>query len=242
MDTLTGDAVAKRGCIRVERWHGGIRIQLQPDNVPLAAYVELMHWLADQPEDRICLATDSRGQSEHIVGVPDIKRRLGVYVRTSRTRAEKRLNRSPLPACATGASSPIRGFRQLWEHGIDPSNRDFASTCNRHFGGCYTLSEAVDTGDLIIRMAGRGYAIYKKSFLARCAGLRLEDDPDLEYGQWVKEAHLDVLRSQQPLMEDVTVTFRGAGETERHLHYHRIVVPLNDGHGRKYLLSGSVRA
>ncbi len=241
MAALSDDAVATRGYVRVDRLERGIRIELEPDALSQAAYVEVMHWLDDQPESRVYLSTDAGPGGECIVGVTELKRQLAEYVKAARMRTEKRLKRAPIPVSALGASNPLRGFRQLWEYGIDPSDRDFANACDRHFHGSYTLSEAVATGDLIIRMSGRGYVIYKDTYLSRCVGLRLEDDPDLEYGLWIKNAHLEALKSQRPLIEDVSVTFRGAGEAERRVSYQRIIAPLRDKHGRNLLLSASVR-
>ena len=193
MSALLDEVVVDRGFVRVDRLDRGIRIQLRPDTLSQAAYAQVMHWLTDQKEDRIFLTTVADSNAEHISTVSEIKQRLGVYVKNSRMLSEQRLRRTPIPASALGPKSPLRSFRQLWEHGIDPSDAEFVGACDRHFQGSYTLSEAVATGDLIIRMSGRGYVIYKAPYLSRCAGLRLEDDPDFEYGLWIKDAHREAV-------------------------------------------------
>ena len=62
------------------------------------------------------------------------------------------------------------------------------------------------------------------------------------YGLWNRDAYREAMRDWCPLIEDLDVRVRGAGELRRHIRYQRIIAPLSGRHGRAFLLSASVLA
>lgn len=240
---LSERLIAKSGYIRLCRLSYGIRMELQADRVSDAAYASVMHWLADHPQARVILASEPGGTVEELTGRPaEVESRLAACIQATRARAEPRLHRLRLEPSALDKNSPLRIFRQLWQHGVEPADAGFSSACDRLFHGRYVLTERTSSGDLVIREHGSGYVAYSNAYLSRCVGLRIEDDPDMEYGLWNRDAYREAMRDWCPLIEDLDVRVRGAGEVRRHIRYQRIIAPLSGRHGRAFLLSASVLA
>ncbi len=233
----------EKGLVRLYPSVSGVRIELCSDRLSEAAFVSVMHWLADHPQTRVSLTLGPGTPDALIAGSPtEVKHRLTDCIQASRLRAAQRLRRAPVSPSALAKTSPLRIFRHLWQHGADPGDPGFAVACDQLFKGRYTLTEQTSSGDLVIRGHGDGYIAYSRAYLSRCVGLRIEDDPDLEYGLWNRDAYREAIREWRPLIEDIDATMRGAGEIARHVRYQRIIAPLTGRNGGTFLLSASVLA
>lgn len=243
MGALTELLISQQGYVRLAHLASGVHIELCADRLSQAAYASVIHWLADNPQSRVSLAVRRGTAHAEITSLPaEVKRQLAACIQDSRSRAAPRLHRLPISPSALAAASPLRILRQLWQHGVDPGEPGFASACDRLFRGRYILTERTGSGDLVIREHGGGYIAYSNAYLSRCVGLRIEDDPDMEYGLWTREAYREALRDWRPLVEDVDVAIHGAREVGRHVRYQRIIAPLTGRGGSTFLFSASVLA
>ncbi len=233
--------VRNMGFVAVEALRGDIRLRLRPDILSGVAFQTLMHWLARHSFRRAILTPVPETGCDELIGSPQaLRRRLFACVQQSRRRTGKQFHRSPLALAALSPDSPIRVFRSLWDQGLGPDAAKLAALCNRLFKGRFAVSEVTPSNELIIREHGRGYATYSETYLSRCIGQRIEDDPDMEYGRWAAEAHRQALMQREPLIEDVDVAICGAGQPGSRVSYQRIIAPLAGPNGRQLLLSASV--
>lgn len=238
---LNDFVIRNLGFVQVTLFRGGVRIRLRPDILSPAAYVSLRHWLADHPHHRAILTTFGDGWQDELAGTTEkLHQALAIFFRQSSWRAGKQFHRARLNPATLAPDSPLRTFRGLWEHGLGAELKSLISLCDRHFKGRFTLSEVTTADEFVIREHGRGYAVYPDDYFTRCIGQRIEDDPDMEYGRWIAEAHRQALTEREPLLEDVDVAICGAGQPGQHVRYQRIIAPLCGAKGQRYLLSASV--
>jgi hypothetical protein len=105
----------------------------------------------------------------------------------------------------------------------------------------FMVVEPVD-GRLTIVDIGSGYEAYGKIWQEHARGLPVEEQPDYDYGRWVKGMFRSVQETQLPRLDEVDATIRRPHRNDRlRVRYRRLILPFTWG-GRKEtcLLGASV--
>ena len=153
---------------------------------------------------------------------------------------KKRFMRAAIPIKHVDSDSPVV---KLLHYGTPnkPQKCEYvAKLCDRLFDGRFTIVEVLGGKDMIIRHAGRGYEVYKPSYLNVAAGTRYEDDPDLSYGKWIAYTHFEAIRGGRPVVEQVDALIKVPRQTTKRVRYQRILMPFKTSTGRQYLATASI--
>ena len=71
-------------------------------------------------------------------------------------------------------------------------------------------------------------------------GLRFEDQPDFRYAHAAVDAYHEVLRSGQPLLDEIDAIISYPQFSRRRLQYWRLILPIRAPTGEPQLLSTSL--
>jgi hypothetical protein len=75
--------------------------------------------------------------------------------------------------------------------------------------------------------------------LRYAVGTQLEDVPDVQYGQWVAEAHRDVHFSSNPWCGDVDAIIDRPRQGAHRVRYRRLILPFSRPGGERLLVTAS---
>jgi hypothetical protein len=88
---------------------------------------------------------------------------------------------------------------------------------------------------------GKGYQQLNKYWTSEIGPLRIEDQPDYDFGKWIVEAYHQVAETKTPLVETVYASIKWPREGIRRHVYRRAIVPLVDRREQtQHLLSVTV--
>lgn len=154
-----------------------------------------------------------------------------------------RVARAPCSLEALAPDSPLLVAISFWQEkartfSLEPVRALLA----REIGGRYMIVR-VDprTDELVIVEVGDGLPEFARSSLARCVGLRAQDQPDYDYGRSCAQAYREALARGEPVLEDVdaVVAWPGFGRMRR--RYKRLMLPFTAGNGDRWLLTTTVQ-
>jgi hypothetical protein len=105
----------------------------------------------------------------------------------------------------------------------------------------FMLVEPVD-GHLTITDVGSGFEIYGETWRRNARGMPMEEQPDYNYGQWVRDIYRRVQETQLPRLDEVNATIRRPDRNDSiRCHYRRLILPFTcQGNGGTCLLGASV--
>jgi len=93
---------------------------------------------------------------------------------------------------------------------------------------------------LTIADVGAGFRSYAPAWHEQARGLRLEEQPDYDYGCWVQDMYRRVRDTEMPRLDDVDVTIRRPDRNDRvRVRYRRLILPFKY-HMQTRLLGASV--
>lgn len=241
-DDLCDYAVRNLGYIAVQASGHIPRIRLRPAIVEPSALVALFYWLADGAY--VCAAIswlDKTWSDEIVPGPANIRRRLGHLCDRSRPAARQRLLSRPLPFSALEHGTPLQIAYGNWSASKDITDLEVAAEgFDRLFNGRYTMTTPTSDGsELIIRKVGSGYKSYDTHYLRRAVGTQLEDVPDVQYGQWVAEAHRDVYSTSIPWCGEVDAIIDRPRQGAHRVRYRRLILPFSRPRGERLLVTAS---
>lgn len=241
-DDLCDYAVRNLGYIAVQASGHIPRIRLRPGIVEPSALVALFYWMADG--DYTCAAIswlDKAWSDEIVPGPANIRRRLGHLCDRSRPAAHKRLLSRTLPPSALERGTPLQIAYAGWSIGKDITDLEVAAKrFDRLFKGRYTItSPSSDGNELIIRKVGSGYKSYDARYLRFAVGTQLEDVPDVQYGQWVADAHRNVHASAKPWCGEVDAIIDRPRQGAHRVRYRRLILPFSRHGGERLLVTAS---
>jgi hypothetical protein len=105
----------------------------------------------------------------------------------------------------------------------------------------FLLVERIERDDvLLISAVGKGYRAFDNRWSIRSAGLRLEEQPDIDYGIWLAKGYRAVLDAKAPLTEEVDAIIYRPRQGRRRFAYRRLMLPFSGTGVRQFLLSASM--
>jgi hypothetical protein len=95
---------------------------------------------------------------------------------------------------------------------------------------------------LTIVDVGSGFMSFGKTWQENARGLPVEEQPDYDYGRWVKGMFCSVQQTRQPRLDEVDATIRRPHRNDRvRVRYRRLILPFTcDGREGTRLLAASV--
>lgn len=234
--------VRNLGYIAVQTAGSIPRIRLRPAIVEPSALVALFYWLADGRHACAAISWLDQTWSDEIVpGPANIRRRLGRLCDRSRPAARHRLLSGKLPPSALQPGTPLHIAHGAWSVCREITDLKMAADqFDQLFGGRFTISApSTDGSELIIRKVGSGYASYDARYLRRAVGTRFEDVPDVQYGQWVAEAHRDVYLTSRPWCGEVDAIIDRPRQGAHRVRYRRLILPFSRPGGQRLLVTAS---
>jgi hypothetical protein len=105
----------------------------------------------------------------------------------------------------------------------------------------FMVVEPVD-GRLTIVDIGSGFESIGKTWQENARGLPIEEQPDYDYGRWVRSMFCSVQETLEPRLDEVDATIRRPHRNDRvRVRYRRLILPFTSGQrGETRLLSASV--
>lgn len=235
-------AVRNLGYIAVQAGGPMPRIRLRPAIVEPSALVGLFYWLGDSKHTCAAISWLDKTWSDEIVpGQANIRRRLSLLCDRSRPAQRKRLLSRMLRPSALELGSPLQIAYADWSVCKDVTDLESAAKrFDRLFQGRFTItSPSSDGGELIIRKVGSGYKSYDSRYLRYAIGTRLEDVPDVQYGQWVAEAHRTVHATAKPWYGEVDAIIDRPRQGAHRVRYRRLILPFSRPAGERLLVTAS---
>lgn len=151
--------------------------------------------------------------------------------------------RAPRSLDALAPDSPLRVAVSFWQEKARTfSLEPVRSLLAREIGGRYMIVRLDSaTDELVIVEVGDGLPEFARQSLARCVGLRAQDQPDYDYGRSCAQAYREALARGEPVLEDVdaVVAWPGFGRMRR--RYKRLMLPFTAGNGDRWLLTTTVQ-
>jgi hypothetical protein len=241
-NTFAKYAVANLGFIYLTEKQHGLALSLRPKVVCSSALIAAIHLLSDLPRHRIMLLTLSdawdcrlfRSPSEVILTlIAELRQREtteGNFLRRQRSIddiAEKNI---------------FADLMRIWVSvGAVFDHEYFDAVAHRMLRGRFALLKPQRDGrTLIIEDWGRSYSSFDARWLAMSRGLRFEDQPDFRYAHAAVDAYHEVLRSGQPLLDEIDAIISYPQFGRRRLQYRRLILPIRAPTGEPHLLSTSL--
>jgi hypothetical protein len=238
-ETLWDYAIRNLGCVSVGRSANVTRVRLRARVVSATTLTTLLYWVLDRPTPTTVLTQWDAGWRDEITG--DTTRLVHKLCALQAVAAGPPTNvfeRQTLEPLSLAARDPLRVFYALLSNAYCQSEQEVAESCDRLFGGTFTIVRRNLDGTHAITRQGLGYKIYSKAYLAKAVGTRIEDDPNQDYGRWTAQGLCDAAAQPQPIVERVTALLDGpAGR--RHVSYSRIIAQVTSDNGLPGLVTAS---
>lgn len=242
-DELQKYVVRNLGFIAVTDNNGSLRLSLRPAVVSQMALSALLYWMYDRTIERVLISSLDSDWSHELVRTRDeaVRRLLMRARRDGEDRHGDFLNQQrPLHDLPQG--SPLRAVLNAWTECDGVYDRErLHPMLQRAINGRFFLVEAFPSApSLLIREVGDGYTGDARYWLSRSKGLRVEDQPDHAYGQWVTTHYRQVVNARAPSLQDVDAVITWPQQPRIGYRYRRLVVPFTTGGDSTLLLSATV--
>lgn len=234
-------AVRKRGFIALEERGDGLSVRLVPAIVsPLALSATCYH-LADREPSRIvitwlaggwnrCVFNSHRDAIQQLIRFfPQRPERAGDFLRRARS------------LDGLGAGTPLAALLRIAHGGQADADADAVREVLRHgLRGSFVLVRAAADRNVYFREIGWGFPWLGEDWRVRARGLRVQDQPDYHFGDWVAQAYREVGRSGQARVDDIDAFTMGPQAGRRRIRYTRLILPLGTPRGERCLLGACV--
>jgi hypothetical protein len=218
------------------------RIRFRPETASQASIAAALYHVADMAFDRI------------IISHPDQLDRLFPNLAQAVAYISERIAAGQQPVSCTfmsrarpidtlvNANGPLSQLFAQWTY----SNQVYDSATLAHtlietLHARFMVVEPLD-GRLTIVDVGSGFESYGKAWQEHARGLPIEEQPDYDYGLWVKGMFRSVHETQLPRLDEVDATIRRPHRNDCvRVRYQRLMLPFTcDRHEGRCLLAASV--
>lgn len=242
-EDLSSYAVRNLGFIAISEQNGSLRLSLRPAVVSQMALSGLLYWIFDRSIERVLISfLDGEWSHELVRTREEAVRRL--LARTKRDGEDRRgdfLNR-PRPLHDLPKTSPLRAVLDAWTacDGIYDRERLHPMLQKAINGRFFLVEASSNTQSLLVREVGEGYTGDARYWLTRTKGLRVEDQPDHAYGQWVTTHYREVANTRAPSLQDVDAIITWPQQPRIGYRYRRLVLPFKTAEDSTLLLSATI--
>jgi hypothetical protein len=222
----------------------GYQVRLHPSKMGPKAEAALYFFLLEGRPERVLVTLSFSEMCQHWLygSAADAVQGITRAIVAERQKGSRRFHsRSADPAA-------LRGFPSL-QHLLDLYRSDRSlfnpSKLQRLFPvmreSRFLLVERVERKDvLLLRSVGNGYQAFDSKWSTSSAGLRLEEQPDVDYGTWLTHGYLAAIDGEAPKTEEVDAIIYRPRQGRRRFTYRRLMLPFSGDGGRQFLLSASM--
>jgi len=242
--SLCGDELAKYvvrnlGYIAATVSAGSIRLRLRPGVVSPTALSALLYWLHDQPLERVLISFLDGDWSHELVQSCDAAvRALLARVKFNADDRKGDFLKRPRPLHDLPRTSPLRAILEVWADAEGKYDRErLHPVIQKAVNGRFVLVESSPTSPALRIKDVGGMGNVANYWLSRSIGLRVEDQPDYAYGNWVATPYRQVLSTGEPSLDDVDAVITWPQQPRIGYRYRRLVLPF-EGNGDSTLLLG----
>ena len=236
-------AIKNLGFVHIRTTRHGLIISLRPRVTHPVAFAAAVYLLSDFPNERVVISTldDScnyfvgRGRDDAVKRLVDEMTRTEATTSFDFLRRPRRIEQVP-------RDSSLAELMACWARGTTTFDAERLSPVFQNIlrGRFALLAPQSDGHTLIIQDWGYGFHSYDDRWLAIARGLRFEDQPDYRYGCAAAGAYRGVLRSGQPVLEDIDAVVNKPRHGRQRVQYTRLILPIRTPRGETRLLSASL--
>ena len=236
-------AIKNLGFVHIKTTRHGLVISLRPRVTHPVAFAAAVYFLSDFPNERVVISTLDDGCNYFVCrGCDDAVKKL--VDELTRTEATTRFGflRRPRRIEQVPRDSSLAELMACWASGTTTFDAERLSPVFHNIlrGRFALLAPQSDGHTLIIQDWGYGFHSYDDRWLAIARGLRFEDQPDYRYGCAAAGAYRGVLRTGQPVLEDVDAIMSRPRRGRQRIQYTRLILPIRTLRGETRLLSTSL--
>ena len=233
--------VRNLGFIAVMENSGSLRLQLRPAVVSQRALSGLLYWMHDRAVERVLISClDGEWSHELVASREEAVRRLLARAKLDPVDREGDFLNKPRPLHDLPPASPLRAMLDAWSACSGKYDRErLHRLLNEALHGRYMLVEPMaQSPGLLVKEIGTGFNNHAVRWLSQIRGLRVEDQPDYAYGQWIAGLYREVLQSRAPSLHDVDAVIRWPHQPRVSYRYQRLMVPF-EAESRSTLVLGA---
>ena len=231
------------GLVCLETIEKGCRVYLHPKKIQSAMEAALYRTLLEQQPQRV-LVSYAIGAGQHRIYASAAEAIAGIasVLWEHRPQRASRFANRPVDLATLRRFPSLQHLLDAYrasEGSVDLLQRQevFADVLQ----GRFLIVERRGRDDtLLIRAIGLGYRAFDTSWLAKAAGLPLDEQPDVDYGTWLAKGYLGVLAGRQAQAEEVDAIIYRPRYGRRRFTYRRLMLPFATADGRQLVLSTSV--
>jgi hypothetical protein len=219
-----------------------VRIQMRPEVASQTSLAAALYCIADMELDYIIISHPSETRVHRLFrSVAQVVTYIAEQIAAGHQQGALTLVSQERPiAQLANTEGPLASLLAHWvssDHLYDSTK--LAGTLIGALHERFVVVESTDDR-LTIADVGAGFESYGQAWQEHARGLRLEEQPDYDYGCWVQGMYRHVRDTEMPRLDDVDVTIRRPDRNDRvRIRYRRLILPFKHGmHTR--LLGASV--
>jgi hypothetical protein len=241
-NTFASYAVINLGFICLEDSRHGMIVSLRPEVVCPRALASTIFLLSDMPPQRTMLSVLSKGWQHRLFQSPSEVVPELVAELQRREVDQSDFLRRPRHVDEIRGNNAFAHLMRAWTNAESVFDcEQLRAVVHRMLRGRFVLLEPQrDSRTLIIEDWGHAYGSFDRRWLAMSRGLRFEDQPDYRYANAAMGGYYEVLRSGQPLLDEVDAIISRPRYRRSRIQYRRLILPIRGPTGEMRLLSTSL--
>ncbi|MGF1650522.1 MAG: hypothetical protein ACFCUN_08725 [Hyphomicrobiaceae bacterium] len=235
--------VRNLGFAAIDQFGASLQVRLRPAITSQATFETLMTWLARQTCERVVLNYfDGEWRLELHRSTALLGHRVLELINTLQLARPRDFIARPAPVDSLNdfpvLMSLLRSWPQLRERVHQDGLRRILAQITKDR---YTLLRYdPSTRALVIEESGSGYTSYGKDWPKRARGALFEQQPDVDYGHWLRRTYDAALQCEDPLVHDVDAIVSTPEFGRYRLRYKRIILPCHTQAGTWLLASSTL--
>ncbi|MEL6299065.1 MAG: hypothetical protein AAFQ45_10895 [Pseudomonadota bacterium] len=240
-DGFSAYLVKNLGFAALDIYGRSCQVRVRPAITTQATFETLIGWVASNDYQRVALSHFDGDWNLELHASPDLlSHRLMQLINTKQlTRPTDFIAQES--SVDTLASYPaLKSLVENWDMltaNIDASG--LQRILRQLTQGRYTLLRYEDATDqLLIEDTGAGYTTYGKDWPKLARGAPFENQPDPDYGHWLRDTFAEAISSADPLVHNVDAIVSTPTFGRYRLRYKRLILPFH-AKGNTWLLASS---
>ncbi len=242
--TFNDFLVRNNGHIRIDIGADWCTLSAAPDRTSIAAFAAASSLLDKIAPKRVALALFD-GDWQHAIH-PNHSSALNALREAACEESlydQGRFLARARPLKSLPSDHPLGALLELWrDRGASMTIDEYSRVFDDRLGRRYVVLEReTGTSRLVFNRIGEGLHMYDEGWTRRLVGHRVEDQPDIDYAQWVANYWRNAYLTDQPTLSDADVIVTNPRErTRRRIQYSRLTLPISNNNGKQLLLSASL--
>jgi hypothetical protein len=229
INELAKYVVRNLGFIAASDNDGSISLRLRPAVVSPTALGALVYWLHDRPVARVLISClDAEWSHELVASREETVHRLLSRVKFTANDRDGDFLRRPRPLEELAPASPLRALLDAWNQcsgkfDRERLNRVLETALRKRY---LLVESSAASPSMLVKEIGTGFENTAVRWLSHIRGLRVEDQPDYAYGQWIASIYREASAKSIPTLEDVDAVIRWPEHPRVSYRYQRLMVPF----------------